>query len=194
MECSLSINRYIKGIHRSKMEGECPCCSRRLRKHGSYKRSVVFKRRVYIILVVRLRCPSCDVTFSLLPYFLSPWKRFANHIREFLGRGLLSGIPLSHLPEKLSSTAISILSVRTLRRWKAKLQIQWKDWFQKQRVYMAKQLDAGDGILALYREGGTAEQEREFLLFCFLGKNRVLPRKGSLLSQMNLRFPPRMRW
>lgn len=77
-ECSPIINRYIKEIHRLKMEKvTCPCCDRRLRKHGSYKRNVVFKRRVYTIPVARLRCPSCDVTFSFLPYFLSPWKRFA---------------------------------------------------------------------------------------------------------------------
>jgi transposase-like protein len=193
LECPLSINRYIKEIHTYESEVKCPYCDRRLRKHGSYQRSIVFKRRIYTIPVLRRRCPSCDVTFSLLPCFTSPGMTFANHIREYMGRWLLAGACLSELPERLSTAEVSIVSLRTLQRWRAKLFKRGEDWFLKQRLLLANEYEDGDGILALYREGLHSRQEIELLLTFFLGSTS-LPRKGSIISKMNLRLPPAIRW
>jgi hypothetical protein len=119
--------------------------------------------------------------------------RFANHIREYMWRWLGMGERLAELPERLSTTQISILSLRTLQRWKAKLIKRWEDWFLRQRWLLASEHENGDGILALYREGLNSQQEKELLLTFFLG-GTSLPRKGSILSKINLRLPPAMRW
>jgi hypothetical protein len=118
---------------------------------------------------------------------------FANHIREFMGRWLLMGARLSALPERISTTEISIVSLRTLQRWKAKQFKRWEDWFLKQRWLVASEHEDGDGILALYRKGLNSQQEKELLLTFFLG-GTSLPRKGAILSKINLRLPPAMRW
>jgi hypothetical protein len=194
LECSLNINRYIKEILADKREIACPCCSRRLRKHGSYERRVVWRRRIHTIPILRRRCPSCDVTFSLLPCFLIPGMRFANHIREFMARWLGVGLPLAQLPAKLSSVTVSVLSVRTLRRWKAVLWNRWEKWLLKQRTKLAITVDDGAGLLPLYREGLNSEQERHLLLASFFSPHHVLPPPGAVLSAMNLRLPPHMRW
>lgn len=193
LECSLSINRYIKEIQEDKWEISCPCCNRRLRKHGRFERRVVWKRRIHTIPILRRRCPSCDVTYSLLPCFLMPWMRFANHIREFAARWLGIGLPLAQLPAKLSSLAVSVMSVRTLHRWKAALWKRWEKWLLKRRTELAT-IDDSASLLSLYREGLTSEQERSLLLASFFGSRHALPPPGAILSFMNLRLPPHMRW
>jgi hypothetical protein len=193
LESSILINRYIKEIQQLNREQKCPKCERQLRRHGHYKRTVFFKCRSFSIPILRRRCPSCDVTYSLLPFFLRPWMRFANHVRELFGRWLWMGVPLAQLPHKLSSMNISILSVRTLHRWKAQLKGLWEEWFLQQRIELARQVEEGEGLLPLYREGMGSVQEREFLVSCFLGEDRM-PRTGAVLSQMNLQLPPDRRW
>lgn len=193
LESSILINRYIKEIQQLNGDQKCPTCGRRLRKHGHYNRTVFFKYRFFTIPILRRRCPSCDRTYSLLPFFLRPWMRFVNHVRELFGRWLWMGVPLAQLPPKLSTTPISILSVRTLHRWKAQFKRLWEEWFLHQRIQLAKQVEEGEGLLPLYREGMGSVQEREFLVSWFLGEDK-LPRTGALLSQMNLRFPPEKRW
>lgn len=192
LKCSLSINRYIKEIRRFDEDVACPCCGRRMRVHGEYPRTIVFKRRNYTIPVLRRRCPRCDMTFSLVPCFMIPLMRFANHIREFVGRWLLKGRPLAHLPDRLVLRGISIVSLRTLYRWKAWWRERWDPWFVKQRTLLASELEEGDGILALYREGMNSEQEREALITFFL--KRPLLRQGTVLTRMNLQLPPDLRW
>ena len=171
----------------------CPTCNRRLRKHARSKRQVVWKRQIHSIPIQRMRCPSCDVTFSLIPFFIKPWERFANHIREFMVRWLLMGLPLSQLPFKLSTPEVSILSIRTLRRWKASLWSRWKQWYFQQRTDLSIREDLGPGLLPLYRTGFNSEQERNWILSSFLGIKEKFPSIGHVLSVLNLRLPPHMR-
>lgn len=164
----------------------CPCCKQKLWKHGTYLRNLLFKKKGYIIPVRRMRCSSCRKTFSLLPFFVTPKMTFANHIREYMGRWLFMGVPLSHLPEKLSSTEVSILSLRTLYRWKARLRSRWDPWYLRQRTAWAT---ATEGLLPLYRQGMSSVQERERVLRYSFGTD-CLPRQGSTLNWLHLQPTP----
>ncbi|WP_437177758.1 DUF6431 domain-containing protein [Heyndrickxia coagulans] len=93
LECPLSIKRYIKFVETFNDEVFCPCCGRKLRKHGKYNKTIHFKHRSFRIPIMRRRFPDCRKAFSLMPCFTSPWARFANHIYEFLGRWLMEGVP-----------------------------------------------------------------------------------------------------
>ncbi len=183
-----SINKYLKDFEHKKLEviGFCPCCEGKLWKHASYKRSLLYKKKIYIISIRRMRCSLCRQTFSLIPCFVTPWMTIANHIREYMGRWLFSGIPLSHLPEKLSSIQISVLSLRTLYRWKARLKSRWNPWYLQQRTAWAV---GSKGLLSLYREGMDSVQERERVLLYYFGTDR-LPRQGSTLNWLNLQLTP----
>ncbi|MGI6308512.1 MAG: DUF6431 domain-containing protein [Dethiobacteria bacterium] len=52
----------------------CPCCSypSTLPRHGFYWRNALFLKSHYRIPILRLKCPSCGKTISLLPDFLLP--------------------------------------------------------------------------------------------------------------------------
>jgi len=52
----------------------CPCCfyPSPLPRHGFYRRNALFRKREFRILILRLKCPSCKKTISLLPDFLLP--------------------------------------------------------------------------------------------------------------------------
>jgi len=71
----------------------CPCCSypSTLLRHGFYWRNVLFCKSQYRILILRLKCPSCGKTVSLLPDFLLPHFQYSlgyilEAIRQFFMR------------------------------------------------------------------------------------------------------------
>lgn len=187
----MSIKRYMKNIQDLSLEIDCPCCDRRLGKHATYRRNLLFKQRTYRIPVQRMRCPACRQTFSLIPFFITPWMPFANHIREW--RLLFAGFPLSRLPEKLSSIHVSMVSLRTLYRWKARLQQRWKTWYIAQRTAWACHAEEAGGLLPLYREGMNSEQERE-MVFRFFLRSDQLPRRGTYLNRIHLHLAPTEFW
>ncbi|WP_429776215.1 DUF6431 domain-containing protein [Brevibacillus agri] len=193
LDCSIRIKKYLTQLHSHEAEVVCPTCQKRMRKHGSYSRQVVYKSRTYLIPVQRRCCRGCKITLSLLPCFLIPWARFANHIREFMGRWLFQGIPLACLPERLTTTQTSILSLRTLYRWKGTLKKKFQDWWVKQRAELAHQFEEEEGLLDLYRNGMNTEQELRLLFSLFLGEERAM-RKGHLFSRMNLRLSDTVFW
>jgi hypothetical protein len=190
LDCPFSIKRYIAQLHRYNQDVECPRCHKRMRKHGSYKRNVVYKKNIYPIPVLRRRCKGCNVTCSLLPCFVRAWSRFANHIREGLGRWHLIGIPLYRLPHYLETVGISL---RTLYRWKSTWGKKFEAWLILQRRRLVIEYDQGDGLLGLYRFGMTSEQERVITLSLFL-RDIPFPRVGALVSKVNLLLPPEERW
>jgi hypothetical protein len=190
LDCVISIKRYLKQLHMCDQDIECPHCHTQMRKHGSYERQVVYKRNLYRIPVLRRRCKACHITCSLLPCFVQPWQRFANHIREGVGRWYLTGTPLYRLPHYFETVG---LSLRSLYRWKSKWGEKFRIWLIIQRRRLANDYDQGDGILGLYRLGLTSEQEREITLSLFLG-DFPFPRVGTLVTKINLLLPPEDRW
>lgn len=133
LECSFSIKKYIKFVANFDKVVYCPCCGRITRRHGHYERTIHFKHQSFRIPIMRRRCPDCNKTFSLIPCFTFPWGRFANHIFEFLSRWLLEGIPISRLAEYLTTTAVSVVSLKALYRWKRQFHDLWGKWWINQR-------------------------------------------------------------
>ncbi|MDK2799537.1 MAG: hypothetical protein PWP27_2005 [Clostridiales bacterium] len=48
------------------------CYLGRIHRHGYYQRNAIIRYTVYRIHILRLKCPSCKKTFSVLPSFLIP--------------------------------------------------------------------------------------------------------------------------
>jgi hypothetical protein len=197
LEYRSSINRYCKEITASAMDIPCPCCNRRLRRHSnkSKTRDVVTKIKIYRIPIIRLRCPKCDKTFSLIPSFIAPYNSYANYIRELIGRWLLSGVSLVHLLQCLCAIRdIPIVSLRSLYRWKRQWWRRFDSWFLSTRSRMAADYEFSRVLLDLYRHGMDSKQERSLVFDYFLGTHVPLPRVGNLLSAFNLHVPLAERW
>lgn len=187
-----SIKHYVTSIEHASIDVACPCCDRRLWKHGSYQRTVHYKHQSYVIPILRFRCPDCKKTHALIPCFIKPWARFANHIWEFLGRYLLEGIPMCQLPELLSSERTSIISLKTIYRWTAQIKERTSSWRKEQRFSFLCDEGAGDSLLALYRHGMRTDEEWVFFLFHFFEGN--IPKRGSIFTHINLQLPSPRYW
>ncbi|MDK2799619.1 MAG: hypothetical protein PWQ70_1238 [Clostridiales bacterium] len=48
----------------------------RIHRHGYYQRNAITRYTVYRIHILRLKCPSCKKTFSVLPSFLIPYYQY----------------------------------------------------------------------------------------------------------------------
>jgi len=49
----------------------------KLHRHGFYSRNVITKYQTNKISVLRVKCPSCDKTYSLLPPFVIPYYQYS---------------------------------------------------------------------------------------------------------------------
>lgn len=197
LEYRSSINRYCEEITASALDVPCPCCNRRLRRHTnkSKTRDVVTKTKVYRIPIIRLRCPKCDKTYSLIPSFVTPYNAYANYIREVIGRWLLTGIPLVRILQCLCAISdVPIVSLRSLYRWKRRWWRRFESWFLGTRSRMASDYESSRVLLDLYRHGMDSKQERSFVFSYYLGASDPLPRMGKLLNAFNLYVPPAERW
>ena len=187
LECPLTFKKYMKFIETFNEDVPCPCCGRLTRKHGKYEKTVHSKQRSYRIPILRRKCPDCNKTFSLMPCFTFPWGRFVNHIYEFLGRWLMEGVPIHRLTEWLTTYTVSMISLKTLYRWKHQILDFWGKWLIKQRNKWTSENQEGDGVLSLYRMGMSTKEELRFLLSYFFEKDSFIPCKGRLFSMINLR-------
>ncbi len=88
-----------------------------------------------------------------MPCFTFPWGRFANHIYEFLGRWLMEGVPINRLAELLTTSSVSVVSLKTLYRWRLRIMGFLEKWWIDQRTRWVFEFQGGDGLLSLYREG-----------------------------------------
>lgn len=100
------------------MEILCPCCGRRLRRHGRYFRRVVLGVVLCQVPVYRRFCPCCRRTFSLCPCFLRPYSQFALPAHEAVARLLVSGRSPDGIAEHLcQGLETGGVSGRTILRW-----------------------------------------------------------------------------
>lgn len=189
LECPLTIKKYMNFIEAYNESVCCPCCGRLTRRHGKHEKTIHYKTKSYRIPILRRRCPDCDKTFSLMPCFTIPWGRFANHIYEFMGRWLIEGIPISQLAEWLTSCAVSVLSLKTLYRWKRLFQDFWGKWWMDQRKKWITEFSEGEGVLSFYRQGMSSNEETHLLLSFYFNGVDTVPCKGRLFSMINLRQP-----
>jgi transposase-like protein len=189
LECPLPFKKYMKFIETFDEDIFCPCCGRLTRKHGKYEKTIHFKHQSFRIPVMRRRCPDCSKTYSLMPCFSLSWGRFANHIYEFLGRWLMEGVPISKLAEWLTTSSVSVISLKTLYRWKKRFLDLWGKWWINQRKQWAEEYQEDDGLLSLYRQGMSSIQEIHLLLSFYFGEKGSVPSSGRLFSMINLRQP-----
>jgi len=82
------ITKIIKNIHRYlksekanvfSVKYGCENCGfeGKLHRHGFYSRNVITKYQTNKISVLRVKCPSCDKTYSLLPPFVIPYYQYS---------------------------------------------------------------------------------------------------------------------
>ena len=187
LDCPLTFKKYMKFIETFDEKVHCPCCGRATRKHGKYEKTVHFKHGSFRIPILRRRCPDCNKTFTLMPCFTFPWGRFANHIYEFLLRWLLENTPINVMAEWLSTTAVSVLSLKTLYRWKKRFWHLLSEWWINQRKLLASEYQEDDGVLSVYRQGMSSKHEIHFLLMYYFKENSSIPFKGRIFSIINLR-------
>lgn len=120
----MAIKEYLKkyGDKSPDMEIYCPCCGRRLRRHGRYFRWVVLGVELYRIPVYRRFCPHCRRTFSLCPCFLRPYSQFSLHAHEAAVRLLVQGRSPDGIAERLCpGPRTGGVSGRTIQRWQKHL-------------------------------------------------------------------------
>jgi len=92
----------------------CPICQGECRPHAWRERRVRTKEALVILLVLRIICPRCNRTFTILPDFLSPRKRYIQDIRQEAILAQLAGVPAERVVETARGP-----SVETVRRWLA---------------------------------------------------------------------------
>ncbi|WP_366924362.1 DUF6431 domain-containing protein [Metallumcola ferriviriculae] len=156
LETALSIKQYLRNWQKHDVDIKCPLCNKLTRRHTTYERQVISKYETHTIFILSRRCKPCNITISLLPSFLKPWQRFANHFREIAGRWHLTGRSLNRITASLSESGISR---RTLQRWKQKFHKQLKEKLIQQRRNIIDDSAVADSILVHYRKNLTAGDE-----------------------------------
>lgn len=87
----ISITTFHENIHEYAQKGKnftyipvrgCRACGyqKDLHRHGYYSRTVYTHTSVYTIYILRVICPCCRQTYSLIPSFLIPYRRFSLHL------------------------------------------------------------------------------------------------------------------
>jgi transposase-like protein len=120
-----TIKEYLRkhGDRSPDIEVLCPCCGRRLRRHGRYFRRVVLGIKLYRIPIYRRFCPHCHRTTSLCPCFLRPYSQFALPVHEAAVRLLVQGRSPDAIAQRLcQGPQAGGISDRTIQRW----QSRWK--------------------------------------------------------------------
>lgn len=102
--------RYL--IFLERIDFCCTYCNCKCKRHAWRKRKARTKEAVIVLLVLRVICPRCHRTFTILPDFLKPCGRYIQNIREEAIVAQLAGIPAER------ATAYGP-SAETVRRWLA---------------------------------------------------------------------------
>ncbi|MDC3425113.1 hypothetical protein NC797_11405 [Aquibacillus sp. 3ASR75-11] len=104
----------------------------------------------------------------------------------------MTDIPVSRLPEQLTSYGTSVVSLKTLYRWKKQMGHFYQKWLVNLRSQVLDGLHFGEQLINLYREGVTTSEECLFFLnYYFDGR---LPKRGNLISTINLSLPTKEWW
>ena len=77
-----TLTEYLTSENNDPDEIFCPSCSRRLWRHGTHSRRCRSLTVCAVLVVTRLLCSRCGKTFSLLPSFLEPRKRYERAVNE----------------------------------------------------------------------------------------------------------------
>ena len=102
-----SVEEYLAALHdwwdAVLRTATCPRCHRGYRRHQTRDRAAWEDcEHTQRILVLRIRCPACGVTHTVLPDFLTPYHRYLTPVREAVVAGSEPAPPCDE---------------RTARRW-----------------------------------------------------------------------------
>ena len=87
-------------------------CQDECKRHGWRKRKARTREAVITIPVLRVRCPKCGKTRTILPDFLKPYGRYIQDVRQEAVLAQLAGVPAER-------AACCGPAVETVRRWLA---------------------------------------------------------------------------
>lgn len=73
---------HLKSDSEEVKTGNCPECERLLWSHGVRLRVCKSLELCAVLEIKRGFCPNCNKTFSLLPSFIEPYKRFERQVHE----------------------------------------------------------------------------------------------------------------
>ena len=90
----------------------CPICQGECKPHAWRERKARTMEETLILLVLRIFCPRCRRTFTILPDFLKPYGRYIQDVRQEAILAQLAGVPA----ERAAGPGPS---VETVRRWLA---------------------------------------------------------------------------
>lgn len=95
----------------------------RLHRHGFYYRNVVTKLRVSRIPILRVKCPSCNKTYSILPSFLIPYFQYSFHtIFLCLLLNYVQDFPYGKIIDQFTTAnPLTLLSGAHIGFWKKRL-------------------------------------------------------------------------
>jgi hypothetical protein len=102
---------------------------------------------------------------------------------------LFEGGSIWQLAEWLTTSSVSVISLKTLYRWKKCFFNLWGKWWINQRRELVEECQEGDGLLSFYRQEMNSTQKIHLLLYFYFGGNESIPCKGRLFSMINLRQP-----
>ncbi len=74
-----NINTYVElgKANRFPVKYGCQCgYLRKLHRHGFYSRNAITRFSTYRVVILRVKCPACTKTYSLLPSFLIPYRQY----------------------------------------------------------------------------------------------------------------------
>jgi hypothetical protein len=98
----------------------CPFCLGYLHRHGSCSRQYISQGQKQYCQVERFYCPACYKSFTRLPPFLLPFKRYTADEIEMALQHLADGGTLAQAPGEADE--------RTLRRWWQEFRPKVQDW------------------------------------------------------------------
>jgi hypothetical protein len=88
----------------------CPRCQGKCKRHGWRERKARTREETVILRVLRIFCPYCHRTFTILPDFLKPYGRYIQDVRQEAILAQLAGVPAEQ-------AAGPGPAVETVRRW-----------------------------------------------------------------------------
>lgn len=91
----------------------CPRCQDKYRRHGWRERKARTGEGMVTIRVLRVICPHCRHTRTVLPDFLKPYARYIQDIRQEAVLVQLAGVPAER------AAGVCGPSAETVRRWLA---------------------------------------------------------------------------
>ncbi len=119
-----NINEYVElgkaNLFPVKYGCQCGYLSK-LHRHGFYTRNAITRFSTYRVVILRVKCPSCNKTYSLLPSFLIPYRQYTFDVvflclyQTYLGKSSYQRI-VTYFREKNPATGICAGNIYSFKK------------------------------------------------------------------------------